>query len=146
VVVAFNTLVGNAHSIAGEDREFPPRGCVFANNLIQADGGPLVGLGLDAPIDFRWEGNVTWGSAAAGDVPAAGFRRVDPLLFLKDGLHRPPPSSPLVDAAVGSYAEISADMDGQERGAQKDVGADEVSSDPVLRRPLTRADVGPTAP
>lgn len=57
-----------------------------------------------------------------------------------DGLYRPEAESPLVGAAAGSYPEVSTDIDGQERGAARGVGADEVSADPGRRRPLTRAD------
>jgi poly(beta-D-mannuronate) lyase len=145
VVIAFNTFVDNAQSVAGEHREFPPRDCIFANNVIRASSGPLVSLGLDPPQGFKWEGNVLWG-APAGDVPAEGYRRVDPELVLVDGLYRPAPKSPLIDAAAGAYPEVDLDMDGQGRGERKDVGADEASALPVARRPLTRADVGPDAP
>ena len=146
VVVAFNTLVGNVQPIAGEHREFPPRGCIFANNVIVGEGGPLVSLAADPPVGFKWEGNVVWGTAAAGDMPADGSRRVDPAWTLQDGLYRASKGSPLVDAAQGAYPEIALDMDGQERTGVKDIGADELSSEPVRRRPLTRADVGPDAP
>ena len=55
------------------------------------------------------------------------------------------PGSPAVDAAVGSYVYVTDDMDGQSRAA-KDVGADEYSTQGVIRRPLTASDVGPDAP
>jgi poly(beta-D-mannuronate) lyase len=146
VIVAFNTLVGNAQSIAGEHREFGPRDCVFANNVIDAERGPLVDLHADPPAGFRWEGNVVWGAPDVGDMPEAGYRRVDPQPAMIDGLYRPTASSPLHGSATGSFPEVSVDMDGQERGAKKDVGADERSQAPVVRRPLTRADVGPESP
>jgi poly(beta-D-mannuronate) lyase len=146
VRVAFNTLVGSAPSIGGEDREFPPAGCVFANNVIVSESGPLVRLSQDPLADARWEGNVIWGADAVGDVPVGGYRRIDPQLTLRNGLYRPSSSSPLVDAAVDVAVEADVDMDGQPRdAAKKDVGADEVSDAPVVRRPLTRADVGPDA-
>jgi poly(beta-D-mannuronate) lyase len=147
VVVAFNTLVGNAVSIAGEDRELPPSGCLFANNVIVSESGPLVRLSQDPLVDSRWEGNVFWGTDAVGDVPVDGYRRVDPQLTPREGLYRPSASSPVIDAAVDLAADVGDDMDGQKRGtAKKDVGADEVSDTPIVRRPLTRADVGPNAP
>jgi poly(beta-D-mannuronate) lyase len=146
VLVAFNTLVGNAESIVGEKREFPARDCVFANNVVMSAHGPLVKvMSLDPLLGFKWEGNVFWGAEDVGDVPASGYRRVDPKLSLHDGLYRPEATSPLIDAAVGTY-EIAADMDGQERGAAKDVGADELSTAAGQNRPLTPADVGPEAP
>jgi hypothetical protein len=47
-------------------------------------------------------------------------------------------------AAVGA-APVLEDIEGQAR-QQPDVGADELSTGPVLRGPLTAADVGPNAP
>jgi hypothetical protein len=111
-----------------------------------SESGPLVRLSQDPLADARWEGNVIWGADAVGDVPVGGYRRIDPQLTLRNGLYRPSSSSPLVDAAVDVAVEADVDMDGQPRdAAKKDVGADEVSDAPVVRRPLTRADVGPDA-
>jgi poly(beta-D-mannuronate) lyase len=47
---------------------------------------------------------------------------------------------------VGSYPEVIIDLDGQARTGTKDVGADEFSTAPVSRRPLTTTNVGPNAP
>jgi hypothetical protein len=49
----------------------------------------------------------------------------------------------VIGAAAGSYPFILDDMDGQSRGLNKDVGADQVSQQPILRRPLTASDVMP---
>jgi poly(beta-D-mannuronate) lyase len=38
------------------------------------------------------------------------------------------------------------DVDGQKREGKPDLGADEYSTTPVLRGPLTQTDVGPDAP
>ena len=146
VLVAFNTIVDHAQPVAGEDREFGPRDCVIANNVIQGARGPLVDLPADGAAGFRWDGNIVWGAEVVGDVPESGYRRVDPKLVLRDGLFRPEAKSPLIDAAVGAHADVARDIDGQEREGAKDVGADEASAGDTVRRPLTRADVGPDAP
>ena len=140
-----NTLVGNSTPVVGEDRAFDPREWTFANNLIHGDTGTHVSL-RDTPANFTWQGNVLSGSAAPGNLPAAGFSRMDPRLALEGALFRLPAGSPLVDAAMGSDPDVTIDMDGQARAGTRDVGADEYSTAPVTIRPLTPADVGPNAP
>ncbi|HEX6431280.1 MAG TPA: hypothetical protein VF008_26500, partial [Niastella sp.] len=48
---------------------------------------------------------------------------------------------PLINAASGAY--VTDDMDGQIRGGNPDIGADEYSNATITRRPLTPEDVGP---
>jgi poly(beta-D-mannuronate) lyase len=55
-------------------------------------------------------------------------------------------TSSAINSSVGSYPEVTIDLDGHPRSGTKDVGADEFSTAPVIRRPLTTADVGPNAP
>jgi poly(beta-D-mannuronate) lyase len=55
-------------------------------------------------------------------------------------------NSAAIDSAAGSYPEVAVDVDGHMRAGAKDVGADEFSTAPILRRPLTAADLGPNAP
>jgi poly(beta-D-mannuronate) lyase len=141
-----NTLVNNSVHVVGEDRDFVPRDWVFANNLVQGDTGTHVNLSRDTPVNFTFEGNVLWGAGTAGNIPAAGFARMDTQLVADSGLMRVRAGSALVDAAVGSDPDVSSDMDGQARSGVKDVGADELSTAPVVIRPLTAADVGPNAP
>ena len=141
-----NTLVDNASHVSGEDRAFAPREWTFANNLIRGDAGTHVSVARDAPVNFDWRGNVLWGAAAAGDIPAGAFTRVDPQLVMEGGLFRLRPGSALIDAASGSEPDVVNDMDGQARTGARDVGADEYSTAPVTVRPLTSADVGPNAP
>jgi poly(beta-D-mannuronate) lyase len=54
--------------------------------------------------------------------------------------------SKAIGAAVGSYPFVTDDIAGHPRGAKPDDGAQQFSSEPPLRRPLTTADVGPMAP
>ncbi len=70
-----------------------------------------------------------------------GIRRVNPLLKLaKDGLYRPEKNSPAIGQAVEPF--VNDDMDGQPRKSRSDIGADEVSDEPITRRPLIPEDVG----
>ncbi|WP_020579272.1 polysaccharide lyase 6 family protein [Actinopolymorpha alba] len=144
VLIAFNTFAGNATSVAGEaQRPLGPRDCVVANNIITGSGAQLITLPQGSQ-GFRWEGNILH-SAPAGDIPEGGYRAVDPRLVEdRYAMPRIGASSPAVNAAVGSYPTVTLDIDLRARSGVKDVGADELSDGP-LRRPLTRADVGPHA-
>jgi len=55
------------------------------------------------------------------------------------------PSSKAIGAATGSFPFVMDDVAGHPR-PKPDVGAEQLSSAPALRRPLTPADVGPDAP
>ena len=67
----------------------------------------------------------------------------DPMLKLgNDKLYRPDSKSPLINAGENNYTVLMLDMDGQLRDSQPDIGADEVSSDAVIHKPVTPADVG----
>jgi hypothetical protein len=79
---------------------------------------------------------------AQGNLTAAdaGLMRMGDLMAITTG-------SKAIDAATGSYPFLMDDVQGQARsGGKPDVGADELSVDPALLRPLTPADVGPNAP
>lgn len=140
VEVAFNTLV-NAR-IAGQDRgagASPPQNLRIISNIIQADSGVAVSQ-RTAWVNPTYAGNILWGAASPGDLPAAGFRRVDPRLV---GGYKLQVGSPAIDGAVAS-SSVTDDIEGQPR-VMPDVGADEFSAAPATRRPLTAADVGPLA-
>ncbi|MFE6222795.1 MULTISPECIES: polysaccharide lyase 6 family protein [unclassified Streptomyces] len=143
-VVAHNTLVGNSATISGESRTYAPRDVVVADNILVASAGRLVDL--PAAPGFTWQGNILWGAASDGSIPAGGFRRVDPLLRADaDGVHRLTAASPAVDAATLTSLTVAEDADGHARTATRDVGADEYTTLAPVRRPLTTADVGPNA-
>ena len=82
--------------------------------------------------------------SSLGITQPSGIILENPNLKLHgDGLYRPDSLSPVFDAAQGNYDFVNQDMDGQLRGQSKDVGADQISSEPILYRPLTAKDVGP---
>jgi hypothetical protein len=140
LLVAHNTLINDGIGPRGGD--LPPKSVTFVNNIIRKDGGNFVTEGPGWQV--KYEGNIFWGSASAGTVPASGYRKIDPQLVMEGGLFRLGPASPAIDAATGSFG-LTDDMDGQPRMGAADVGADERSSAPVIRRPLTPAEVGPKA-
>jgi hypothetical protein len=148
VRVSFNTLVNNNRSVImpGRTNGLGATALVFANNIIQSNSGVILDLGGPAP-NARFEGNIVFGSATNGDMPTSGARRVNPLLSQDSfSIFRLQSTSPAINTAVGSYPEVTIDLDGHTRSGTKDVGADEFSTAPVIRRPLTTADVGPNAP
>lgn len=63
------------------------------------------------------------------------------LSFAKDGLYRPSPKSVLLHHAAAS--DVNTDMDGQFRGALKDIGADQVADGAITIHPLSANEVGP---
>lgn len=146
-VIAFNTFVDNRTHLQMSKRNPNPLGATrttIANNLLQGGG---VGAKIEGPMtDASWIGNVIWNVATLGDFPANSFQSVDPLLSPDaHGLQHLQTGSPAIDAAVGEFRGVVADIDGQSRGEKKDIGADEVSTEATSARLLTPADVGPSA-
>jgi len=149
VLVAFNTVVGNRTALlqVGQGTAgLGPNACTFANNIFVGGGsGALVDI--DEGTNLVWQGNIVW-AGSGGNMPSSGYRVVNPGLVIDaGGLYRlGSGSSPAVDRAAGSYPQVTRDMDLQPRSATKDVGADEFVVGGTTRRPLTTANVGPSAP
>jgi poly(beta-D-mannuronate) lyase len=147
-VVAHNTFVDTDRTFVigvgnSSDQSLPPEDISVVNNAVQTRlSAPIVTIDLEPTGTSDWSGNVFFGRP--DDFPE-GVTFVDPELEeAADGLFRPSATSPLLDAAGDAFAP-DVDMDGQAR-AVPDVGADEVSSDPRTRGPLSAADVGPSYP
>ncbi|MFJ7417003.1 polysaccharide lyase 6 family protein [Streptomyces uncialis] len=143
-LITHNTLARNARTLVGENRAHEPRDVVLSNNILVADSGTLVDLGQHT--GFTWRGNLLWGGAADGTIPASGFVRTDPRLQQgTDGVFRLSSSSPAIGAAVPTTPAVTDDLDGHPRGGSRDIGSDQYATAAPLRRPLTTADVGPDA-
>ncbi|NKE62756.1 lyase [Lentzea sp. PSKA42] len=143
VTVAFNTLIGTGAVVDSDGGTYKPKDCVLANNIIKGSSGGVVSMASGSVV--KYEGNVIWGGTG-GSMPSSGYKSVDPKL-VKDanGLFRLASGSPAIDASAGSYSYVSRDFDPQARSGKPDVGADEYSTS-AIRKALTKADVGPTAP
>jgi MYXO-CTERM domain-containing protein len=142
LLIAHNTLVNDG--IVGRSGDLPPQTVTIANNVFKKDSGTFVSEGAGW-VGTKYEGNIVTGGAAAGSLPAGGYRMVDPQLTRDgSGVLRLGANSPAINAAVGAY-DVTEDMDGQARTGIADVGADEYSTAAVTRRPLGRGDVGPGA-
>ncbi len=153
-IIAFNTFYDNtgpaieiAAGFGERDRTVLPTGIVVANNLIDAGtqtSGTFV-IGENA-VDQTWAGNIIFGREMGGSV-TTGFTVADPQLSFDgvSGIVRPAATSPVIDASSDVFDAVDIDIDGQDRDASPDVGADEVTDGPVVMAgPLTAMNTGPS--
>lgn len=145
--IVFNTFVDNRTHLqlaraAGE--RLGARNITVAHNVFQ--GGTTVAR-IDGPYAGAvWKGNFLGPRVSPGQMPPEGYTRGNlQLQAAADGLQRPAPSSPLLDAGSRDFPFVQVDLDGQPRGDRPDAGADEVSTAPASARPLRPEDVGPGA-
>ena len=141
VIVAFNTLVNNKTNIVLSQRKdgLGATSITIANNLIQAGetaatvSGPMPGA--------VWAGNLIF-ETKAGDMPEGTYVVIDPKL-VKDAtaVFHLSDRSPAKDKAAGFFT-ISTDMDGQQRTAPFDIGADEISKAAIKTYILRAKEVG----
>jgi len=147
-LVAFNTFINcrNTFNIGygtSDDQTLPPVDCVIANNTVQTTYQVAqIGDTEGTPVNFTWEGNIFYGSELGISNPGGILWQSPNLQISFDRLYRPSANSPLIGAAVGDYAQIITDVDGQSRSVPFDVGCDEESSELVTITPLFKDDVG----
>jgi poly(beta-D-mannuronate) lyase len=145
-LIAFNTFVDSPGPALDLDagigrarRTLLPENITIANNLLcPTDGHVFNG---DEGKGFRWPGNLTSASSATNTTK---LRIAAPKFARAAGLLRPANDSPARNAAEGTFAAVTIDIDGQPRAARFDVGCDQFSTMPTTNRPLTPADVGPS--
>ena len=129
---------------AGADSEktLPPTDCIIANN-VATSRYVLIDYD-DDPVNMLYEKNIMDGSSL-GIEEQDGILEADPELEQsEDLLWRLSATSPAIDSGSSSYSYVLDDFDGQVRDASIDIGADEVSNEPIIRGPLTSEDVGPS--
>jgi poly(beta-D-mannuronate) lyase len=151
--IAFNTWIDCAPLQFGfkEDKEriHVPNECVFVNNLVVRTRPQKKTLViLELVRNLRAQGNIACdGGTVPRDEWAAWFRWEDPRLRLENnGLWRLAESSPALNTAVDGFGWVDADVFGRVRGGRRDVGAETLSKEAILRKPLTPVGVGPDAP
>ena len=143
VLIAFNTLVDNPVNITMTPRK-EGMGATFitvVNNIISGGGAAAI---ISGPYtNGTWSGNILFNTNGAGYMPNKGYKILDPKL-VKDanGIFHLQTKTPAVNAAIGIYAFVNVDMDGQQRTAPFDIGADEISASPVKTTILKHSDVG----
>jgi poly(beta-D-mannuronate) lyase len=160
--VADGTFIGNntivdvvgPHLLIGagfgsSNRTVLPTGVVVTNNLFAqafmipaVAGGPAI-TG-EAVAGQLYAGNIASG-VDVGTAPEGVSTSAVAFVRGEFGLIRPDVGSAIVDAADAAYP-VALDLDGQERGANQDVGADELSDAPGINigGPLTADEVGPS--
>lgn len=155
--ISFNTIIDCTTGITvWGGRSYAPQGVTVANNLVINSGGisytssksAVQGIPTPRPV---YAGNIVYPTnrvttEANEPKTAEEVRIVDPRMTVMNSVYRLSASSPAIDAAVGSYRHINEDMDGQPRIGLKDVGADEYSTEPVIRKMLSGADVASNGP
>lgn len=152
-IVAFNAFFENngpyiniGTGFRSRDRTILPAGITVANNLMAA-GSRTAGNFVSGhnPESQSWAGNIIFGRPIGGDV-SEGFESLDPRLELDEVLRiqRISAISQAIDAGNALFLDVEFDMDGQSRIDVPDVGADEHSDGPIINRPLTAGDVGPS--
>jgi poly(beta-D-mannuronate) lyase len=146
--VAHNTIVAiNTRPVIfgwgnSGTRTLPPTDSVFANNILQ---GSATLTAFPNPGNMVFSNNVYSGTLGA-TRPQSEFWGTNPMLARVGELLKLTSGSPAIGYANPTfYAFIGDDLDGQVR-SDPDAGADEIATGGILRRPLTSADVGPSAP
>lgn len=144
VLIAFNTLVNNKKNIVLNPRTPIGLGATditIVNNLIE--GGEEAAL-INGPFaNPKWLGNVIYKVKGPGSMPEGTFKILDPKL-VRDAtgtFHLERTGNPALNVN-GGYPLITVDMDGQSRKQPLQVGADQLSGDPVVARILTPELVG----
>jgi hypothetical protein len=132
-VTANPVLIGHSSPLPVEDT-------TFADNLLVGDK-PLMGISV-APLNMTYQGNLASGTLGIPVMPGE-FKLIDPMLVKTGEVMVPGSMSPVIDAGLGSFPFVTADIDGNPR-SKPDVGAFEVGG--TRKGPLTAADVGPDAP
>ncbi|WNG33578.1 lyase [Archangium violaceum] len=145
VEVVNNTIVNSTTGLLiGKKYTYAPVDSKVANNLIRNTTGTLYSESKTSNTLFQ--GNIGYGSTLSNKSRTSSeIRNVNPSLTTINGLQKLSSTSQAINAATGTYAYVAEDMDGQLR-ATNDVGADEYSTAPIDRGPLSLADVGPNAP
>lgn len=143
ILIGFNTLINNKENIIQTERK-NGMGATYVkvvNNIIQGGGSAAA---ISGPYtNPQWAGNILYNVKDAGNIPAEGYKTVDPkLVKTSSGTYHLQSGSPAIDHATASYPGVNVDMDGQPRIAPFDIGADELSTATVKAHVFDAADVG----
>jgi poly(beta-D-mannuronate) lyase len=127
--IAFNTFLNCKSALVlgyvsdnPKGADLPPLDCVFAHNVLRTSKGALV-THISSPINWK-------PSANSFEPKPSQMRELE---VLQSGAR---------DSVTG-FPEITEDIEGQPRGAQKDIGCDQKSDAPVKYKALTKETTGP---
>ena len=142
VQVVNNTLIDCDFGIAvGANYPLAPEDTVFANNIFHNLGSSMFAVVRETRSTYAR--NIGFGSPPGRSFTTDELWVTDPMMMDAGEVHRLMAMSPAINYGV-SYIYVNDDMDGQTR-VDIDVGADEVSSTPVVRGPMAPSAVGPSA-
>ncbi|MGX5817367.1 chondroitinase-B domain-containing protein [Chitinophaga lutea] len=149
VLIAFNTLVGNATNIRQVNRT-NGLGSTYITGIYNIiANSPFQAVQIQGPSTNRvWKGNIVWNvTNNGGSITDTAYTIVDPLLARNaNGTFHLQPGSPAIGMATELIPpSITTDMDGQPRSLPFDVGADQVSAAPVKALLMDSTFVGPRA-
>jgi poly(beta-D-mannuronate) lyase len=144
-----NTFIGQSNGVIfgfGSDAVLPPDHMAFANNIVQVGGGTAIDARL-TPTSPTYVSNIlSLQRGAKAGISGSQFHVQNPKLTRVGAILKLSSSSPAIKAGSKNYPFVADDVDGQPRATPPDIGADQFSSAPVIRVPLTPANVGPNAP
>ncbi len=153
-LIAFNTFFDNSgpyieigSGFGTRDRTILPRNVSVVDNLMDAgsQGSGSFVSGVN-PQDQTFAGNLVFGRDF-GENLISGYVEIDPELIFDEllGVARISPTSPAINASSMSIDSFAFDIDGQARDSLPDVGADEVSPEPIrFPGPITASQTGPS--
>jgi poly(beta-D-mannuronate) lyase len=127
----------------------PPESLLVANNVVWTSNGTPLEY-VTPPTSITFAGDIMYNAPIQVSPVPAGITQINPGLqtVVTNGYttYTPSSTSPVIDAATGSYPYVSTDITGKPRpsGSASDIGAHEVSTAPALRGPLIKTDVGPS--
>lgn len=152
-LIAFNTIVDSVNSlnVDGGKKSNNPKNLFLVNNLIAKSIGPVLTQMQDGvPAGSEIVGNIIYGQSLADDTDVSsvsGMNFIDAnLTKSNDGLWRPGVDSPnlsAMSANIGSFDSVDLDIDGQQRDATTNAGADHIASSDVIYFPISPRQVGP---
>ena len=141
--IVANTIANCVESLeigSGFDAELTllPLDCTIANNIIQADKTKVKII--ENPTNLSFVGNLV--SVRLLEMPALEGMAIEKIILQKttDGMWRPAKESPAIGAFKGEFNFVTEDIDKQARRPPKDVGADQVSQEPVLNKPINESE------
>lgn len=143
VLIAFNTMVNNKKNIEqpGRKNGLGATAVAVVNNIIQ--GGDVAASIAGPYTSPQWKGNIIFKTKGQGDMPATGYRELDPRLVKSaDGIWHLDKNSPAIGAGENSYTVVKVDMDGQARSGKWDIGADQYNTAKATVHALKAEEVG----
>ncbi|MEM1165336.1 MAG: polysaccharide lyase 6 family protein [Planctomycetota bacterium] len=148
VVIAHNTIVDCnapafhlARGFNGASRTVLPTSVTITSNLVSLPGENVAVA--SNPNGVSWSANVAFAGLGTADAMGVTIPRRTPVGVAPDGLQRPFTNGD-ADNGADVVPFVDDDMDGHTRGPDRDIGADEISTDPTQRGPIGPEDVGPS--